>query len=176
MFSCLQLTLTDLCAVDAELGAGLQALLSFEEGTGSIEDVFGVTFTASANPLVDNYHRDLAGDATVGSAAQVWVTQTLSSSQRTCLPFDTRRAQGPAYVELVEDGHDKLVSRVNRTDFVRRFVEHALHGSAAQEIQEFIRGLRAFLQDQSLGMCSATEVRRSCSLPLAPNCTVLPMY
>jgi hypothetical protein len=49
----IQLTLADLCAIDPELGAGLQALLNFEEGTGSIEDVLGVTFTASANPLVD---------------------------------------------------------------------------------------------------------------------------
>jgi len=48
----LQLTLTDLWAVDSSLAAGLQALLSFEEGAGSIEDMFGVNFTASANPLL----------------------------------------------------------------------------------------------------------------------------
>ena len=48
----LQLILTDLWAVDSSLAAGLQALLSFEEGAGSIEDMFGVNFTASANPLL----------------------------------------------------------------------------------------------------------------------------
>ncbi len=48
----MQLTLTDLWAVDSSLAAGLQALLNFEEGAGSIEDMFGVNFTASANPLL----------------------------------------------------------------------------------------------------------------------------
>ena len=38
--------------MDSSLAAGLQALLSFEEGAGSIEDMFGVNFTASANPLL----------------------------------------------------------------------------------------------------------------------------
>ena len=38
--------------MDEALAAGLQALLDFEEGTGSIEEVFGVDFTASANPLL----------------------------------------------------------------------------------------------------------------------------
>lgn len=33
----------------------MQALLDFEEGGGSVEDVFGITFTASKNPLVSNY-------------------------------------------------------------------------------------------------------------------------
>lgn len=47
-----QLTLMDLWGADSALASGLQALLDFEEGTGCIEEVFGVTFTASANPLL----------------------------------------------------------------------------------------------------------------------------
>jgi hypothetical protein len=47
--------------VDPELAAGLQALLAFEEGTGSIDDVFGVTFTASANPLISS-DGEVSGD------------------------------------------------------------------------------------------------------------------
>ena len=42
----------DLWGADSALASGLQALLDFEEGTGCIEEVFGVTFTASANPLL----------------------------------------------------------------------------------------------------------------------------
>jgi hypothetical protein len=61
-------------------------------------------------------------------------------------------------VELIDGGHDTLVTRVNRADFVRRFVQHALYDSASADIQDFIRGLRIFLHDQALGMCSATEV------------------
>ena len=38
--------------MDEELASGLKALMGFEEGTGSIEEVFGVTFTASQNPLI----------------------------------------------------------------------------------------------------------------------------
>ena len=55
------MTLADLWAADAELAASLQVLLGFEEGTGSIEEVFGVSATASANPLVNN--ADTAIDA-----------------------------------------------------------------------------------------------------------------
>ena len=46
------LTLSDLWDVDAGLARGLQQLLEFPEGMGLIEDIFGVTFTASINPLV----------------------------------------------------------------------------------------------------------------------------
>ena len=48
----MQLTLSDLWAVDPELASGLQHVLQFEDGAGPIEDVFGVTFTASTNPLI----------------------------------------------------------------------------------------------------------------------------
>jgi len=48
----MQLTLSDLWAVDPELASGLQHVLQFEDGAGPIEEVFGVTFTASTNPLI----------------------------------------------------------------------------------------------------------------------------
>lgn len=38
--------------MDPELAAGLQHVLQFEDGAGSMEEVFGVTFTASAHPLI----------------------------------------------------------------------------------------------------------------------------
>jgi hypothetical protein len=61
----------------------------------------------------------------------------------------------------MDGGHDTLVTRVNRADFVRRFVQHALYDSASADIQAFLRGLRIFLHDQALGMCSAAEVKYS---------------
>jgi hypothetical protein len=51
----LQLALSDLWAVDADLARGLQMLLDFSMEEGVLSEVFGVTFTASANPLVDSH-------------------------------------------------------------------------------------------------------------------------
>jgi hypothetical protein len=48
----LQLSLADLESVDAELAEGLHQLMRFEEGVGPIEDILGVDFTASSNPLL----------------------------------------------------------------------------------------------------------------------------
>lgn len=42
-------------AVDEDLAKSMQSLLDFEEGDGSIEDIFGVNFTASANPLISSF-------------------------------------------------------------------------------------------------------------------------
>jgi hypothetical protein len=58
----------------------------------------------------------------------------------------------------VEGGKERLVTRVNRSDFVTRFVRHALYGSAAAEIDLFVQGLRVCFHDQALGMCSVQEV------------------
>ena len=65
------MTLSDLYSVDPELAAGLQALLAFEEGTGSIDDVFGVTFTASANPLISSDGEVSGSDGGEKGAVQV---------------------------------------------------------------------------------------------------------
>lgn len=58
-----QLTLADLWAVDEGLARGLQSLLDYDESAdgavGTIFDVFGATFTASLNPLVDSYVQDV---------------------------------------------------------------------------------------------------------------------
>lgn len=85
-----QLTLTDLWAADSALASGLQALLSFEEGTGSIEEVFGVTFTASANPLL-GFVQSAAGSGggslsrqvSLSSESQLGDGETLSTESHT---------------------------------------------------------------------------------------------
>lgn len=46
--------MADLWQVDNDLARGLRNLLEFPEGEGSIEEVFGITYTASKNPLIDN--------------------------------------------------------------------------------------------------------------------------
>lgn len=87
----MQLTLPDLYAVDPELAAGLQALLTFQEGTGSIEDVFGVTFTASANPLVSS-DGEVGGSGGGGSVGVSGGAQGVSSEGEVSSNLQVRRS------------------------------------------------------------------------------------
>lgn len=170
--------MADLWATDNSLAAGLQALLSFEEGTGLVEEIFGVTFTASANPLLGNTLREqrappqsvkVDDDYNIGyrsmSAAEehkeeetTTATSSSSTTTTTAKTADTP-ATPPAYVQLCEGGADLPVSRSNRHLFVKSFITHALYDSAAGEVDLYIEGLKTFLHPNTLAMCSAAEVR-----------------
>ena len=70
----------------------------------------------------------------------------------------TSNRSGSRYVELMPRGEDILVSRGNRAQFVKCFVQHALHGSVATQIGQYIQGLQTCFHKAALQMCSAGEV------------------
>lgn len=124
--------MSDLYEVDAELARGLQSLLEFKEGAGSIEEVFSVSFTASLNPLINS------------------IANSNSSNNSSAI--------NNGYVELIENGSNILVSRSSRTQFVDYFVQYALHGSAANAVQQYLDGLTLLFSGPAIDMCSLQEV------------------
>jgi ubiquitin-protein ligase E3 A len=107
-----QLCLADLFESDIGLASGLADLLRYTGDAGPIGEVYGLTFTASKNPLLDN---SLDGES--------GVTQY-------------------EYVDLVDGGSDLYVEIGNRQKFVDLFVRHALYDCCKDQIDDFIRGLR----------------------------------
>ena len=52
------------------------------------------------------------------------------------------------------------MTRVNRAEFVERFIRHALIGGVSEEVGHYIRGVKKFVRDEVGNMCSASEVGR----------------
>jgi hypothetical protein len=72
--------------------------------------------------------------------------------------FSLDNEQGPTYIELIPDGQHTLVSRSNRLMFVKSFVKHALRGCVADELDQFMNGLKSLFKGPAMEMCSVSEV------------------
>lgn len=120
---CSQPTLEDLWGVDSHLARSMQTILDFDADNSAFEDTFGVTFTASPNPILHP-----SSSSSVDAVA------------------------------LIPGGEDVLVSKSNRADFVRRFVEHSLYKSCQGAVDSFVDGLRLTLHTKALQLCTHREV------------------
>jgi E3 ubiquitin-protein ligase HERC4 len=121
--------LEDLFDVDSTLARGLKQLLEYEDV--SISDVFGINFTSSSNPLLD--------DA---------ITKSAASSPRRAV----------SYVELKGDGSSIPVERYNRHEFVQLFVQWALYGSAKELVDSYLRGIQVLFVDPLISLCTHYEI------------------
>jgi hypothetical protein len=121
-------SIEDLWAADSSLARGLQSILDYSEVGVSFSDLFGISFLATSNPLIESS----------------------SSASPYSIP--------PTYTELKPGGAEIQVTRANRQEFVDLFVQHSLHGSCGDAIQCFLNGLRAVLHNEALTLCTALEI------------------
>jgi hypothetical protein len=122
--------------VDSHLARSMQLMLDFDADNTAFEEAFGVTFSASPNPILCS--------ANTSAAA----------------------------LELIPGGGDVAVSKSNRQDFVRRFVQHALCDCCKGAVDSFLEGLSLTLHTKSLQLCTHGEVSISLqSLPLLSVCS-----
>lgn len=110
-------------------------LLDYNEDGTSFTEIFGITFQASINPLIDT------------SLSNTESSTSTSSSTST-----------PKFVDLIPNGSEIQVTRANRKEFVNLFVQHTLYKSCETSIEKFLSGLRTILFNQVLSICTSTEV------------------
>lgn len=140
-----ELVLSDLWEVDPELAKGLQSLLDYQEtGSigGSVEEVFGAVFTASRNPLLAN-SRSSNSSSSSSSDGDKGVSD---SASRPC--------------DLIADGANTPVTKLNRTQFVRLFVHHALYGCCKREVDDYLAGLRFLFEGLAVNKCTHIELEQ----------------
>ena len=109
-------------------------ILDYNEDGTSFTDIFGITFQAPQNPLIDEL-------------------QSASDSNKTQVMPNT-----PKFIELIPNGDEIQVTRANRKEFVNLFVQHTLYKSCEASIEKFLSGLRTILYNQVLSICTSTEV------------------
>jgi hypothetical protein len=137
--------MSDLWDVDPDLARGLQTLLDFDQG--GVEEVFGATFSASKNPLLPLVvaAKESKTNNTTGASGSQKASASPALSQ-------------VGFVDLIPSGADIPVSRANRSDFVKRFVQHALYSCCKEEIDAYISGLRFLFDGRAVRHCTHIEV------------------
>lgn len=157
--------------MDADLARGLQSLLDFDEGAGAIEEVFGVTFTASENPLlsnelhtnVQNASRNVSPRTPRKREYQEDDEDEDDSNGHVKMEVIAPRKE-TQFVDLHDSGAEKYVDRVNRSDFVKRFIHHALYACCKKQIDDYISGLRFLFDGPAVKLCTHNEVICACAL------------
>lgn len=119
-------------------------ILDYNEVGTSFTDIFGITFQASQNPLIDSIISD------IDSSMEITTNNNSNNPNN--------NSKEPKYIELIENGQEIQVTRGNRKEFVNLFVQHALYKSCETSIEKFLSGLRTILYNQVLSICTSTEV------------------
>eukprot|EP01038_Epipyxis_sp_PR26KG_P010000 gene10000-13455_t len=157
-----QLSLSDLYAVDNQLAKGLQSLLDFEQGEGSLEEVFGTTFSASANPLIQSSLSSMSSSMMSHQQDnQHYIENNIHFFEEYSNTLNNNSSTDLKFIDLIPNGSDVYVTRGNRHEFVRLFIQHTLYNCCQNQIDDYIQGLQVLFNSRLLKHFSHNELEHS---------------
>lgn len=145
------LTLEDMFDVDPVLARGLQQLLEWKDDDGVMEDALGVTFTASSNPLFSDVITEEEGE-------QEETAMDVSSPTQSSDNLASNNKSNNSYIELIPGGSEVYVSRSNRSEFSRLFIQHSLYNCCKKSIDSYLNGIWQLFLCPTISICNPREL------------------
>jgi hypothetical protein len=158
----------------------LQNLLDFEDGNGSLEEIFFSTFSVSKNPLLQifsnknnfDYCDEFFDDNNIeNNKVSNFNKSNCNNSNNNQIDnnnnynqkdnnnnnnsdvnnkFNNINNNSKKFIDLISNGSNVFVNRSNRKFFVKLFINYALYDCCKQQIDDYLSGLKFFLFDSLL--------------------------